>query len=167
MTTAWATAQWRCEFSGAVDATTYHFQEATRRQGSGRAVIRIHPNAGTCPVIPTSGRMGNSALGQGKYVSLRSMSSSGSLAQKLGRHVPVLAIVGDDGDRLAIVPSDHSGHERASVRFKRHAIADSELEHARVSAHLIQEPQSLDNPIVEVDELGFGQSVDVNVHGCA
>jgi len=131
-----------------------------------------YTNAATCWRIqspPRQAEWGSSALGQGKYVSLRSMCSSGreSLAQKLGRHVPVLAVVGDNGDRLAIVPSDHSGRGWASIGFKCHAIADPELEHARVSAHLAQESQSFDDPIVEVDELGFGQSVDVKVHDCA
>jgi hypothetical protein len=29
---------------------------------------------------------------------------------------------------------------------------------------LVQEPQALDDPVVEIDELGFGESVDVDLH---
>ncbi len=75
-----------------------------------------------------------------------------------------MTIIGDNRDRLAVVPSDHAGNRRPTFWFKRDAIADFKLEHLRVCAHLMQEPQAFDDSVVEVDELGFGQFIDVNFH---
>ena len=39
-----------------------------------------------------------------------------------------------------------------------------ELQHLRVRTHLRQEPQSLHDAIVEINEISFGQIIDVNGH---
>ena len=48
--------------------------------------------------------------------------------------------------------------------LKRHAFADTEIEHVCVRAHLLQESQARDDAVVEIDEFGFGQFVDVYRH---
>lgn len=44
-------------------------------------------------------------------------------------------------------------------------IADAEIQHPFVRSHLAQEAQALDDPIVLIHELRFGQRVDVDAHG--
>jgi len=51
-----------------------------------------------------------------------------------------------------------------SLWLKRDTIADLELEHPGVRPHLTQEPESLDNPVVQVGQFCFGQLVDVDLH---
>src|SRR2546428_11177010 len=55
---------------------------------------------------------------------------------------------------------------RMAVRLKRDSIADLELEHLAVRPHLVQEPQPLHDPVVQVDEFCLGKLVDVDPHGC-
>jgi len=51
-----------------------------------------------------------------------------------------------------------------TFRLKRDTVTDLELQHLGVRAHLMNEPQPLDDPVVEVDELGLGEPVDVDAH---
>ena len=52
-----------------------------------------------------------------------------------------------------------------AFRLKRDPIADLELQHLAVRAHLAQEPQTLHDPVVQVDEFRLGERVDVDSHG--
>ena len=88
----------------------------------------------------------------------------GGFAQKPRRHVPVLAAVGDDRDRFLVVASDYPNQRRSTFRLKRHPIADPEVEHLRMRAHLVQEPQSRHDPIVKINQFVFAEFVDVNFH---
>ena len=51
-----------------------------------------------------------------------------------------------------------------SLWLKRDTIADLELEHLGVRPHLTQEPESLNNPVVQVGQFCFGQLIDVDLH---
>src|SRR5687768_446359 len=73
----------------------------------------------------------------------------GSFAQKPWRHVPVLAAVGDDRNRFLVIASDYPKQRRPTFRLKRDPIADPEVEHLRMRAHLIQEPQPRHDPVVQ------------------
>lgn len=84
--------------------------------------------------------------------------------QKTRGNVPTLTDVGNDRDRLLVVPGQHPNHERLSIRLKLDSIANSELKHFRVRTHLVEEPQALHNPIVQVDELCLSESIDVDLH---
>src|SRR5262249_10596835 len=59
---------------------------------------------------------------------------------------------------------DHASHDCTSFWLKRYPVADPELEHSTVRARLAEEPQALDDPIVQVDEFRFGERVDVDPH---
>jgi hypothetical protein len=72
--------------------------------------------------------------------------------------------VGNDRDRFLVVPGQHANHERLSVRLKLDSVADAEIEHFGMRTHLMEEPQALDDPIVQVDEFCFRESVDVDLH---
>ncbi|MCK7490964.1 MAG: hypothetical protein MZW92_03570 [Comamonadaceae bacterium] len=54
---------------------------------------------------------------------------------------------------------------RATLGLKGHLFADAEVEHVRMSAHLMQELQPRDDAVVQIDEFGFSQLVDVDRHG--
>jgi len=73
----------------------------------------------------------------------------------------VVPVFGDDGDRLAIVPSKHPNDRCAALRLERYSIADSEFEHLGMCSHVIEEAKSFDDPIVEIDEFRLGKLVDV------
>jgi len=84
--------------------------------------------------------------------------------EQLRGDVPALSVVGDDADGLPVVAGHHAGHRRAACRVKPHALADPELEHGDVRLELPEEPEPRDDSVVEVDQLGLGQSVDVYRH---
>jgi AcrR family transcriptional regulator len=46
-----------------------------------------------------------------------------------------------------------------AVRLKRDPIAHLEVEHPGVRPHLTQEPEPRDDPVVQIDQLAFGQSL--------
>ena len=86
------------------------------------------------------------------------------LAQKLWCYVPVLSVVSDDRDRLSVVSREHANDQRAPSRLKTNAIANSELQHLGVRAHVVEKAKTLDDPIIQFDEFSFGQFVDINLH---
>ncbi len=76
----------------------------------------------------------------------------------------MLPRVGDNRDRLFVVPGQHADHERTAFWLKLNAIADPELKHLGMCAHLMQEPQAFDDSIVEVDEFCFCELIDIDPH---
>ena len=110
--------------------------------------------------------MGASLLVHGNYVDVAEFRAAGLFrpTQEARGDVPTLSRVGDDRNRLLVVAGEHSDHNRTTLRLKRNAITDLEFEHARVRPRLVQEPQTLDDSVVEVDELCFGEAIDVDLH---
>jgi hypothetical protein len=51
-----------------------------------------------------------------------------------------------------------------ALRVKRNTIADLELQHPRMRPHLIQESQSLNDSVVEINEFCLGQLIEVDSH---
>jgi hypothetical protein len=86
------------------------------------------------------------------------------LGQEGRRHVPLAAIIGDDRDRLPVVTRQHTLDRTASLGLEDHPVANLEFEHLGVRPHLLQEAQTLDDPVIEVDEFRFGQFVNVDRH---
>jgi hypothetical protein len=84
--------------------------------------------------------------------------------QKAGGYVPTLTSVSDDRNRLLVVSRQHPDHDRAPLRLKLDAVADPELKHFGMRPHLMKEPQAFNDPIVQVDQFGFGEPVDVDLH---
>jgi len=85
-------------------------------------------------------------------------------AQQSGSDVPVLAAFSDNRNGLFVVAREHINLKRPTFRLKRNPIANTELQHLRVSPHVPQEFQPLDNPIVEINQLSFGKPVNVDPH---
>jgi hypothetical protein len=50
------------------------------------------------------------------------------------------------------------------VRLERNPISDLELEHLLMSPHLLEESEPLNDSAIEIDELRFGQLVDIDGH---
>ncbi len=63
-----------------------------------------------------------------------------------------MSVVGNHRNRFPIVPRDHARHEAAMIGLKNNAFADFKLQHLDVRVHLIDQSQTLHNPMVEVDE---------------
>src|SRR4051794_24819594 len=78
-----------------------------------------------------------------------------------------MAVIGDYGDRLAIVARQHALDRAAPIRLEGDPLADPELEHVRVGAHVLQQTKALDDPMVEVDQFGLSEPVDVDRHEAA
>src|SRR5262245_15021998 len=72
--------------------------------------------------------------------------------QKRRRDIPALAAVADHGDRPPVVSGDHALNGRLTFRSKRDPIADLELEHLAMRAHLAQEPEAFNDAVVQIDE---------------
>src|SRR4051794_27645236 len=73
-----------------------------------------------------------------------------------------MAVIGDYGNRLAIVARQHALNRAAPVRLEGDPLANPELEHVSMSAHVLQQTKALDDPMVEVDQFGFRQPVNVD-----
>jgi hypothetical protein len=106
-----------------------------------------------------------SFFSQPDYVGVGNVHARGvSLPQVIRRHVPVLPVVGYDRDSLPVIARQHSNHRLPPFRMKSYAIADLELQHLRMRAHLVEESQSFNYPVVEVYELCFAQFADIDLH---
>jgi hypothetical protein len=86
------------------------------------------------------------------------------LAQERRGDVPPLAGLGDDGDRLLVVARKHADDHAAALGLKPHTVADLEIQHLFVRARLVHEAQALDDAIIQIDQLRFGQAVDIDRH---
>jgi hypothetical protein len=51
-----------------------------------------------------------------------------------------------------------------AVRLKRNTFTNTEIEHVSMSAHLAKKFQARHNPVIEVNEFRFGQSINVDWH---
>jgi len=76
--------------------------------------------------------------------------------QELRRNIPMMSVVGDHSNRLAVVTGKHSNDWCPTLRLKGDAIADSEFEHLRVRLHMVQETKAFDDAMVQVDEFCLG-----------
>lgn len=47
-------------------------------------------------------------------------------------------------------------------RLERHAFADTELKHGGVGAHFLEELEACQDAVVQIDQFGFGQLVDID-----
>src|SRR3954449_10944201 len=75
-----------------------------------------------------------------------------------------MAVIGDYGNRLTIVARQHALNRAAPVRLEGNPLANPELEHVRVGADVLQQTKALDDPMVEDDQFGFRQPVNVDHH---
>jgi hypothetical protein len=80
--------------------------------------------------------------------------------QKVWRYVPLTSVVGDDRYCLFVIARQHTLDPGPSLRLEGDTVTDLELKHLDVRPRLIEKAQALDNPMVEVDEFGFGQFVE-------
>ena len=86
------------------------------------------------------------------------------LAQEAGRYVPLTSVGGDDRYGSLVIACQHTLDRIASLRLKGDTVTNLELKHLDVGSRLIEEAKPLDNPMVEVDEFGLGQLIDVDPH---
>jgi hypothetical protein len=82
------------------------------------------------------------------------------------RDGPAAAIVRYYGDGLLVIARHHALNAAAIIGLEPNAIADPEFEHITVRAHLADETEAFDDPMVEVYEFGLAERVDVDLHRC-
>lgn len=112
------------------------------------------------------GSIKRSFLAHGHDVRIAFLRSAGfdNPVQEVWRNVPTLSGRRDDGNRLFVVARENANDHHATLGLKRDAVPDFEVQHPLVRSRLMQESQALDDAVVEVDEFGFGEAVDVNSH---
>jgi len=76
----------------------------------------------------------------------------------------MLSIIRDDGHRLFIVAGQHTDYGRAPFGVKGNAIANLELQHLSVRAHLVQKTKALHDPMIEIGQFRLGEFVNVDLH---
>jgi hypothetical protein len=86
-----------------------------------------------------------------------------ALRNQARRNIPLATVVSNDRHGLSVVACEHTFDHVAPTGLKTDAIADPEFEHAGVRTHLLEEAKAFDNPMVQVDEFGFAQPVDVDL----
>src|SRR5579859_3509581 len=84
-------------------------------------------------------------------------------AQEALRDVPLATIVGDDRDGSFVVAGENALDQAMIARLETHPVADTEIEHACMRPHLLEETQAFDNPVVEVNEFSLTQPVDIDL----
>ena len=72
-----------------------------------------------------------------------------------GRDIPTLTIVGDDRNGLLIIAGEHSNQRWTAFRLKSDTVADLEVQHLRVRAHLVEKPQAFHDPVVQINQFFF------------
>ena len=83
-------------------------------------------------------------------------------AQEAWRDVPLATIVGDDRDGSFVVAGENTFDQAMIPGLETDPVADTEIEHAGMGTHLLEETQALDNPVVKVNEFSFTQSVNID-----
>ena len=90
--------------------------------------------------------------------------TAGGWAVSLGNAGPLPPFVGDDRHCLFVVARQHAFDPTLSRGLEGDPIADLELQHLRMCPHLVEKAQPRDNAMVEIDEFGLGQLVDVDLY---
>ena len=85
-------------------------------------------------------------------------------AEDSGRDVPPLPGVGDHRHGLLVVARQHALELTLAGRLEGDPVTNLELQHLHMSAHLVEKAQALDDAVVEIDKLGLGQLVNVDLH---
>ena len=81
------------------------------------------------------------------------------LPQHPGRDVPALTLLGYDGNGLPVVSREDTQNWLTSIWLERDAVTDRKFEHSGMGPCLVQETQSFNDAIVEVDQFCFGEAV--------
>jgi len=85
-------------------------------------------------------------------------------AEKPRCDCPTLAIIRKNGYRLFVIPNNYAKDLAAHIWLKGDASTDAETKHRCVGSCVLHKAQPLNNPIVEINELGFSQFVDIDDH---
>src|SRR5208337_1877145 len=85
-------------------------------------------------------------------------------AEEVRRDVPLPTVVGDDRHRLLVVARQQAFDPSLPRRPEGDPVTDPEFQHFRMRPHLVEEAEARDDAVVEVDELGLGQPVEINLH---
>jgi hypothetical protein len=78
----------------------------------------------------------------------------------LRRDVPPLSSLGDNGDRPPVIARENADDRFATFGFKANAVPDRELKHVLVRSGLLEKPQTLNNPMVQIDKFCFSKAVN-------
>ncbi len=76
------------------------------------------------------------------------------------------AIVRDHRDAFLVVADESACDGAEIISLETVAGVDREFQHGRsMSPHLLKKTQTLGDEVVEVDEFGFGEPVNIDAHG--
>lgn len=67
-----------------------------------------------------------------------------------------MSLVGDNSDRPLVIARQYSENRSSALRFECDAITDAKLQHGSVRAYLADQPQALDDAVIQIDEFSFG-----------
>ena len=128
----------------------------TKEQPTTSAIRQRHSQdcqagASTLPLRLQTVRLGNNIL-------------HNAASQKYWRYPPLLTILCNHRNRLAVVFGDDAVHQRLAIWLKRNLLANAEIKHMGVGPHLAEKLQASDDSVIQIDQLGFIQFVDVNFH---
>ena len=134
-----------------------HRQEWAPRSSPPPSAIRqrhsqdCQAGASTLPLRLQTVRLGNNIL-------------HNAASQKYWRYPPLLTILCNHRNRFAVVFGDDAVHQRLAIWLKRNLLANAEIKHMGVGPHLAEKLQASDDSVIQIDQLGFIQFVDVNFH---
>jgi hypothetical protein len=76
----------------------------------------------------------------------------------------VFSALSDNCNSLFVVACEHTNLKWPTLWLKRNTITNPELQHLGMRSHMTQEFQPLDNTVVQINQLGLGQPVNVDPH---
>ena len=116
------------------------------------------------PTFP--GAMLASAIGEREHAGTSRVGALGRLdpTEDSGRDVPLLPSVGDHRHSLLVVARQHALKTTLAGRLEGDTVSNPEFHHLYMSAHLVEKTQALDDAVVEIDEFGLGQLVNIDRH---
>src|SRR3712207_5042115 len=129
--------------------------KALRRE-AGRTLLR--------PTLP--GAIVASAIGEREHAGSSRVGALGRLdpTEDSGRNVPLLPRVGVHRHGLLVVARQHALKPTLAGRLAGDTVPNLELQHLHMSAHLVEKTQARDDAVVEIDEFGLGQLVNIDRH---
>src|SRR3954451_22624343 len=107
-----------------------------------------------------------SALAQQDHVGAGAVLTLGryGLAEEGGGDIPLPPIIGDDRHGLLVVACQHTLDRPMPRGLEADPIPNLELQHLHMGSHLLEKAQARNDAVVEVDELGLAQPVNVDLH---
>lgn len=86
-------------------------------------------------------------------------------AQKHGRHIPLVTVIGDHSDCFSVASGHDAGLGIMTRCVEGHPVTDLDVLHLLLHAYLLQIAQACNDFLIQLRELNLAEFGDVDGHG--